>query len=329
MFRTKRWHIFFRVDGNSQIGLGHIYRSLALASFVCNEYDITFILKDNLTPVSIRPIIEYNQIIIPKNIHLQDEPRYLAEILKDSHMMITLDGYNFNDQYLNDLEKHGAPIIFIDDQIKLNFSPCSLIINHAGGIDKEKYKSSPHAQLLLGPKYTIIKSIFFKNSSLPKVKDPNIFICFGGADPKDKTNFTIKEIINKKVSYQVINIVVGQAYDKMNELKELCIDLKNIKIHKNLSQDKLSKLMEISHIGITSPSTTSYEFSASSLGQLFLIKTAENQENIFKYLIENGFAKVFEEISTSEITNKKSRLIDGKSPGRIRLALDKIKETRL
>ncbi len=40
-------HVYFRAEGNSQIGLGHIYRCLALAEYLKDEFNLHFVYSQN------------------------------------------------------------------------------------------------------------------------------------------------------------------------------------------------------------------------------------------------------------------------------------------
>ena len=68
--------ILFRVDGNSDIGLGHIYRTLALAEILKDRFDIEFVTKSNST---ISPINDsrFNYIFIPEEISFDKEPYWI------------------------------------------------------------------------------------------------------------------------------------------------------------------------------------------------------------------------------------------------------------
>lgn len=96
MSLTKKSKVFFRVDGNKEIGLGHIYRCLALASFIQDENDIVFIFQERITPLNIREIVEHEALLIPDNVSMEDEYIHLRDTIQASKSMIVLDGYNLS-----------------------------------------------------------------------------------------------------------------------------------------------------------------------------------------------------------------------------------------
>ncbi len=62
--------IIIRVDGNSQIGLGHIYRGIALAEMVKDNFDILFGTRKSST---FSPINDARFKFLPENINLKKE----------------------------------------------------------------------------------------------------------------------------------------------------------------------------------------------------------------------------------------------------------------
>ncbi|MEO5907505.1 MAG: hypothetical protein ABIQ11_12315 [Saprospiraceae bacterium] len=52
--------VFFRADGNSRIGLGHIIRSLALAEIISENFHITFLIQspDDYLTTEIRKVCD-------------------------------------------------------------------------------------------------------------------------------------------------------------------------------------------------------------------------------------------------------------------------------
>ena len=84
--------------------------------------------------------------------------------------------------------------------------------------------------------------------------------------------------------------------------------------------ERLSK----SGIAVCPASTVAYEYCCSR-GVLFLIKTADNQDNIYQYLINSGCAITYEKISSQKfnvnanlkIIENQKILFDGKSSMRL------------
>ena len=90
-------NVLIRVDGNSTIGLGHVYRGIALADMLKEEFSVLFLTKPSTT---VSPIIDakYNCTFLPKKLEFIEEPDWINEnYSKDS--IIVLDGYMFDEDY--------------------------------------------------------------------------------------------------------------------------------------------------------------------------------------------------------------------------------------
>lgn len=271
--------VIIRVDGNKNIGLGHIYRGIALADMLNNNFIIEFVSK----PDSITSPIEaakYKFILLPNNISILQEPEWLKNHYSQNNTLV-LDGYSFGQNYQEKLKQSGFKLVFIDD-LALGIQKADLVINHSPGIRHSDYITEKYTKLALGLEFALLRNSFvqFERS---KIKPPNeiknIFISFGGADPKGFSFQVSKEILNIK-NIETINIVLGAAYQ---EEILYSLDDKRIKIHKNLSEHEIFTLMKRNDLGIVPASTTCLELA--SLGiPMFLGYYVENQVGIY-----NGF----------------------------------------
>ena len=90
---TKAKKIIFRADGNSNIGLGHLYRLFALAEIYKDHYECVFVTKKNST-LSIFPR-EYKLIIIPDKVTSLEEPKWLLKYFKSIDYLI-VNAFIFN-----------------------------------------------------------------------------------------------------------------------------------------------------------------------------------------------------------------------------------------
>src|SRR5689334_22854913 len=91
--------ILFRADGNSQLGLGHIHRSIALAECLVSDFDCTLAIRAPL--VGVRTLVSsfgLSLLELPDDRSYDDEVNEVAS-LASSHRMVVLDGYSFGINY--------------------------------------------------------------------------------------------------------------------------------------------------------------------------------------------------------------------------------------
>lgn len=326
---NKKHKVYLRGDGNSEIGLGHIYRLLAIHSFIKEEFNCTFLIHNPSNAVYELIKKQVSSVITLKerdflNNQLSSE---IVNLINATDILI-LDGYHFNDTYQSALKKLGCFIVYIDD-LFLHYKAAHAVINHCGGIQCSDYPERGSIKLYLGPKYALINELFLKKNVSRKFSK-KLFICLGGAD---LNNYTIK--IFSKITlteFEEIDIVVGASYSRLATLQELAKPYKNVRILFNLESSDIKKVMEDCSIAITSASTISYEY-CSVGGLLYIIKTADNQEHIFNYLISENLAYNYnsfnqlnnysdlEELYKKQI-QKQEKIFDGCAGERLKKALE-------
>jgi len=315
--------IFLRADGDSEIGFGHIMRLVSIAENVRDHFECYFITKSSTKSIldSISNVCK-KVILLPDFEHLKEE-EIILDILKEEKGILVLDGYNFSSNYKLYISKSGIKIISVVDNLFEDFNS-DVLINHAGFKDKGIFKIKKTAKVFLGPRYCMLRKEFLTGAKLNSINGfkNNVFVCFGAADPNNHTLHLLKENQNN-LQEKVLQIVIGSAYIYENKLIYF-LKNSNLKyaLHKNLDAVSMYNLMSKCWMGITSASTIAYEFLCTR-GLLFLEQTAENQNNIYKYLIGEKIAfkidKVVNYTKTEEeiaIENQK-KIFDGNSGERI------------
>ena len=129
------------------------------------------------------------------------EENYLAEAAKISALVgaddiIVLDGYDFNESYQDALiSSSKASLVCIDDIHSYPFR-ADVIINSSGGITPLEYTSHPDTLFYLGPQYTLLRKPFLEMAEKrrKRLKNQDVFICLGGADPGNQTLEVVKFI---------------------------------------------------------------------------------------------------------------------------------------
>lgn len=231
------------VNGNNQIGLGHIYRVIQLADELFVKPDIYF---------------DYNQtdaVTFGKTAH------NLIGVNGPDGLFKTLENKNY-DIFIND--------ILSTDKIYMQklkeVLPLAKIINFedegGGAILADKvfnalYEDEYLPNVLAGEKYFIASKLFLLYEPI-KIKDKvkNVFISFGGADPKNYTDVLLKIITEHK--YDDINfiIVVGKAKANVDALLKYN-KFKNIQILFNI--DNMPEIMNKCDVAFTSRGRTGFE----------------------------------------------------------------------
>ena len=315
--------VFFRADGNCQMGLGHVIRSLALADMINNEYQCHFIIRNPIASLK-EQILEIcdSMIRIDDSIEKENEAVFIRDKYIQKDNIVVLDGYHFDTEYQRLFKTAGCKIVCIDDIHKYHFL-ADAVINHAEGVIKDKYSTESYTQFFLGFKYALLRRAFIENKRIEQYPERNkswIFCCLGGADPKNNTLDVLKTI-EQDPAIDSCYLVIGAAYQYREELE---VFLKNtslsMRLMNNLSADEMSSCMRKCGKAVTSLSTVALEY-LSIGGELYLKMIANNQIDVFKNLIDLGLAYDFDAFPVSgELVEKsislQSEYFDGKQKKR-------------
>jgi UDP-2,4-diacetamido-2,4,6-trideoxy-beta-L-altropyranose hydrolase len=294
--------IFFRADGNSKIGLGHVSRALALAEIIKENFFLTFLIQNPSSDLKNQILKVCDELIeLPVSADLEAEAIFIRDLIQSQGILV-LDGYSYDFSYQKILKLKSIRLVCIDDIYSTHFLS-DVIINHTSGIKIEQYKAEFYTRFYLGAEYAILRLPFLKIASEQRIvqKIETVFVNFGGADPENYTFHVVKELaINN--SFKGINVVLGSAYLYFKELEELIDSQKlyNLRVYKSLGIDEILDLMKQSQVAICSSSTIAYEYCCIG-GALFVIKTAENQKDLYKFLIENNLAKDWRSFDEAKI----------------------------
>jgi len=309
--------IIFRADGNSNIGLGHVIRSLALAEMLKDGFECIFatrFLTDYIHTEARKVCVDV--IKLPESDEHFDA--FLSILSGDE--IVVLDNYFFDTDYQRSIKNKECKLVCIDDMHDKHFV-ADVVINHAGGIKKEDYSTEPYTRLYLGPEYALLRSEFLKRKN--NTESLSMLICFGGADIHNATLEALN-LLEKKQFPNKCHVVIGDAYKHQQVLNKFIETSKlTINVHKNISAQAMANLMSECNFAICPPSTVSYEYLSVKGGELYLKMTADNQKNSYAFYIKNGIAFDISELFVRDLLivqqciETQRKYFDGQSDKRI------------
>jgi UDP-2,4-diacetamido-2,4,6-trideoxy-beta-L-altropyranose hydrolase len=340
-----------RADGNTDIGMGHIMRCLALAQrlektgirpvFIVRDYD--------------RKISElvrrygYDTETIPADGGWNEELRLTSEyagqyntglVITDIGHVGALADKNGYAAYLKGLRDAGKFLVTIDDIIDISF-PSNIVINPHYGAENRGYATSAGTRFLLGPAYFIFRSEFIAAAGRgreTKEKASNVLVAIGGSDPLDLTGKVVRALVKSKTTRGLyLHIAPGMviAESKKLELEKL---LKDYPGEYDIieSSDDMAKLMLVSDIIITGGGLTKYEAAVTGTPCViipqydYLVKLAEDFEKTGAALNLGSGGKISDEDITGavagllgdaarrrEMSRRGKELVDGRGIDRI------------
>ncbi len=283
--------IAIRVEGSSKIGTGHVARSLTLAQeFSRRGVESVFCLKDVdglLSDEISRKGFQVSRI--PVSASFKEDAKCFTLTFEKYHCQgAVLDGYDFNQNYLESVRASIPFILSIDDLAETVF--CSdMVLNQNINATAKIYegKVSSRIKLLLGPAYALLREEFNKLHAVPKdfSRVKNILVTFGGADPHNVTLKAIRALERLCGDFR-ITVVVGVSNPHEQEIKNYTA-LSKSQIHVLKNVDHMGELMVDADMAISSGGSTSWELCCLGVPTL-QIMLAENQRNVITGLDERG-----------------------------------------
>ncbi len=280
---SNKKNILIRIDSSSEIGLGHLMRTLLLADSLKDSFEITYVtqnLKGNQNH-----LIEKNGFA--HRIVSSMDCEELVNIAKElKAVLVIIDHYEVDISCEAKL-KELCDVMVFDDEFKEHSA--NIVLNHSFIAKEEAYAYLNDTKVLAGVKYTLLKNGFLdhKNRFTPlgSLKDKKVLITLGGSDPLNLSLCIKKYLLAQEKSLQV-NIVTTSANQNISYLKVADKEL-------IVNADDMAELMNRYDLIITSASTSLLETFA--LKKPFIaIKCASNQSQTVDILHRENLTNVVE-----------------------------------
>jgi spore coat polysaccharide biosynthesis predicted glycosyltransferase SpsG len=255
----KRKRIVFRIMGDEQIGMGHIYRALTLAHEI-TDHEVYFVCDEKSREVVSRLAGKdywlgvYGQKEITNRIIDLKPDLVINDILKTSR------------DYILKIRKQGIKVINFED---LGTGAChaDLTINEL--YDKPEIKGK---NILWGQKYFFLREEF--NEAQPnrfKKQVSTLLVTFGAADPNDFTRKIFRKIRAYCAEMKIkIFLVTGGGYSHIEELKQEIKHISEPQIECIHVTGVMSHIMEQSQIAIAANGRTVYELAHMNIPSIIL-----------------------------------------------------------
>lgn len=312
--------ILVRTDSGGHIGVGHVSRCSALADEIIKlGHKVIFLVKDhhgsnyqfinkNIKVIKLRldnnHIIENNKYSSWSGSKVQDEVNEINSVIDNiGHVdLLIIDHYGLDSKIESKLNVESLLVI---DDLENRFHYCDFLVDPALCYDSSAYMKlmkKKETKLLLGPKYTILRSEFRKKRPLnfkriEKVRD--IFAYFGSTDPTSEALKLVKafEESNLNINLKVLTSANNKDYSQIKSIIERCPNIKLLAPTKTISDYILEADVTIGACG-----TSFWERACLGVGS-FVVKTAENQDrNVKGILSQNAAIFVGDGFKTDERT---------------------------
>jgi len=284
--------IVFRVDGNSNIGSGHVVRCLNLARYIAscqNDVCIHFLIRPQSQKLIDLISTEFNVLLLPADegwVPSEDDPENCIRLLLENNIqhidLLVVDHYGLDKSWEKRMHHH-LELLEIDQMLVIDDLADRPHLDGCWILDQTCYQSmiNPYqdllivgAKFLLGAKYAIINPVFAdyrptSESDLWEKKykgvvegdlKPNLLISFGGADNSGETLKVIQNLLQLgSESYGVITALVGGLCPHLEKIRQEIKGKPKFQLKSNLSLAEVAEVLSKQHYCIGSSGTSTYE----------------------------------------------------------------------
>ena len=300
--------IAFRVDASTQIGTGHVMRCLTLADGLVKQgASVRFIARH--MPMHLEEMItskdfEFKSLIDRNNSDQLDELQHaewlgtsqhndaedtIAELADKKWDWLVVDHYALDFRWESKLRNSTHKLMVIDD-IADRRHECDMLLDQNYYVDMElryRDKVSLNCQLMLGPKYALLREEFLEARKTLKVRSgkvKRILVFFGGVDLQNYTGKTIEALAGLDDYNFHVDVVIGYQHPNKAEIMHICAKHGYLC---HIQTNKMAELMVTADLAIGAGGSAIWEKCCLGLPSI-AIATAENQIKQLNDLAVNG-----------------------------------------
>ena len=254
-------------NGSSTIGLGHIMRTLTLATELKKKGIYVEYITDRSGNEAIK-LLENNGF---NTIPVENILDYLLHYKGTKYDLIIIDDYSVSEQKIDIFYNIANKVLYIDDLVKFNKYNMDILINTSIETLNVDYKGC--AKKLLSPKYALLRDEF-KNLKYktPKSNVEKVMITLGGGDENNITKDILDSLLDNYNDIEY-NIILGNSY----KYKDFMIEnYKDEKVKFHINTNNMAEIMLDSDLAISAGGNTLYELSACGISTIAII-IADNQ----------------------------------------------------
>lgn len=300
--------VAIRVDASSQIGTGHFMRCMTLAdSLKKRDAEVLFVSRH--LPEHLRSLAQQrghgceilDGAVDPGDAGDLAHSRWLgtsqAADAQDTVKILTgtqwdwliVDHYGLDIRWESRL-RHAAKKIMVIDDIADRRHDCDMLLdqNYYADMDVRYTGKVPeHCQLLLGPKYALLRDEFreLRKQVKPRVGPVRrILVFFGGIDADNYTSLAIEALASMERHNIHVDVVIGVQHPYIEGIKNACVTY-GFDCH--VQTERMAELMASADLAIGAGGSTTWERCCLALPSIVFV-LADNQKGIARSLEQLG-----------------------------------------
>jgi len=279
--------ILFRVDAGPRTSYEHLARCATYAAALQRRRRPTYFLSQ-LEPRSLAlPIKRAGNEWLDADAPVgtdEDLAETIQEIRRLRPAAVIVDAPTVTADYLNEIQATGVLLVSLDHAAGIRF-PSQILINPLLGPGKETYEFAPGTQLLLGPRYALVRSEVRRQrpnraQEPPPVPSPNGkvasghfrgLVALGEDDPHRRSMELVKLLLNVPRVAKV-DVVVRSYHPDLEKLQALAGG-SNERVSVAVEPAEVTSRLVRCHFAVTAGSGWSLELACVGIPQLLIVQS--------------------------------------------------------
>lgn len=296
LIKVQATPIIFRCDANTEVGWGHFKRCYALAETAqqSGRYKIHFLCRP--LPKSLEKKlrdIHASIQVLDENATIEQDLSYLHslfDLMTRRNIVVVIDHYEWTTECFKELRQDPRVVLAVfDDGIKRHYE-ADFVIDQNINADKISHSVSDGCQLLLGPKYTMIREEIHTLRQSPTERMAENFqflVTLGGGDRWGHALKAIEAVRMTNLKFET-HIVVGSQWPHVDKAKRLIGNHPRIHLYEDPSF--FPQLLARADLALCGGGSTTYELAYLGIPMMTTTLVAH----------QNPIAKAWEEAGVSE-----------------------------
>lgn len=312
-----------RTDASMNIGSGHLMRCLCLANALhAHGAEVLFICRqlpdhlDRLVTDQGHRLVRLSTIDIPaadgaeaapaeeawSDIRQRQDADCSIFALADTEFdWLVVDHYGLGRAWESRLRlSTTAKLLVIDDLAREH--DCDVLLDqnfHPDAPSRYSGRVPNHCQLLLGPRYALLRPEFemARRRVVPRDGEVRRLVVFlGGTDANNLTQLALEAVVMLGRNGLNVDVVIGQSHPTREAIQSLCQTMSGAHCH--VQTTHMANLMATADLAIGAGGSTTWERCALGLPTLALC-VAENQREILSNCARQGIVYVPDNATTA------------------------------
>jgi UDP-2,4-diacetamido-2,4,6-trideoxy-beta-L-altropyranose hydrolase len=271
--------VVLRADADARLGAGHLMRCLAIAHALRGQAEP--IIATTCREAALLEHVHSAGVPVHRLEAAYPDARDAAAVasLVRGAQALVVDGYHFDNEYLDAVGDSGVRTMMVDDAVRLRRYDADMLLDVNLGALRQRYTLRSGALALLGARFTLLRPQFLEAARsaapVPQVAS-RVLVTLGASDPPNATARVLTALARDAASWDV-TVVLGGANPHVESVEAAASALPRVRVCRNVAAPEV--LMADADIAIGAVGGTMWELAHLGVPTL-LVSTSELHDRV-------------------------------------------------